>query len=528
MAYKTLYRVFRPDTFNDVYGQAHITDILKKQVEQAKPSHAYLFFGPRGTGKTSTAKILANAINCLSPVDGNPCHQCEVCQSVERDAFVDIVEIDAASNNSVDNVRDIREKVSLLPAQGKYKVYIIDEVHMLSSGAFNALLKTLEEPPPHAVFILATTEARKVPATIASRCQRYDFKRISEKDIAARLEEVAKKAGVAYEDEAVRLLAQSAEGAMRDALSLMDQCISGKEKLTAEDVYAAIGAADSKRILALCEAVLEENPKQALLLMDEMTFDGIEPEHILRDMVASLSDLLKKEISDTYKCANILRALEILIHTQSTLRYAAVPAAVLTSALVRAAVNTTDVDTKDFELRIQKLEKRVEKLADKLAKGVPPQPKAEPAPAQTEAAPTREQPPPALKEASHEAPQNKEPENPRANGADKEPGNVPAESLKKFRKVLSEKLPMLVPSLYALKRMDVMDKRVIGYVSEADMPVAEMLLSEAYKTELAEALAEVFAGEKHLELQTETAQNTDDTAQMLIDAFGADNVIIKK
>ena len=223
MAYKTLYRVFRPKTFDEVYGQQHITDILKKQVMTGQVAHAYLFYGPRGTGKTSTAKIFANAINCLAPQDGNPCGKCEVCAGVANEAFVDIVEIDAASNNSVDNVRDIREKVSLLPALGKYKVYIIDEVHMLSSGAFNALLKTLEEPPAHAVFILATTEIRKLPATILSRCQRYDFKRITEEDIVARLREVAEKTGLQYEEDALTMIAQSAEGAMRDALSVMDR-----------------------------------------------------------------------------------------------------------------------------------------------------------------------------------------------------------------------------------------------------------------------------------------------------------------
>ncbi|MDL2236927.1 DNA polymerase III subunit gamma/tau, partial [Christensenellaceae bacterium OttesenSCG-928-K19] len=363
MSYKSLYRVYRPDTFDDVYGQQQITDILKNQVAGGKPSHAYLFCGPRGTGKTSTAKIFANALNCLNLQNGNPCHECEVCKGFEKDAFVDIVEIDAASNNGVDNVRDIREKVSLLPAQGKYKVYIIDEVHMLSPGAFNALLKTLEEPPPHAVFILATTEIRKVPATILSRCQRYDFKRITERDIMARLAFVADKQGIEYEEDALKLIAQQAEGAMRDALSIMDQCIAAQDRLTKETVFETVGIADSQEITELAQAILGENAGQALALVDSMLQGGVSAHNILRDTIVALSEELAKTVRDPYKCANTLRSLEALIGVQTTLRYAGVPNAVLIAAVVRAASNTTDVDTEDMELRLKKLEQRVEKLA---------------------------------------------------------------------------------------------------------------------------------------------------------------------
>ncbi|MEG2881992.1 MAG: DNA polymerase III subunit gamma/tau, partial [Christensenella sp.] len=348
MAYKTLYRVFRPKTFDEVYGQQHITDILKNQIMSGQTSHAYLFYGPRGTGKTSTAKIFANALNCLDPQNGNPCGQCEVCKSFASDAFVDIVEIDAASNNSVDNVRDIREKVSLLPAFGKFKVYIIDEVHMLSAGAFNALLKTLEEPPPHAVFILATTEIRKLPATILSRCQRYDFKRISEEDIIARLREVAEKTDVTYDEEALGIIAQSAEGAMRDALSVMDQCIAGQTALTTEHVNAAMGIAEYGITQNLCDAIIEENPTQALKLLQQMLKDGIEAQNILRDIITECSLRLAHDAYDAYKCSNLLRVLEVFIYNQSVLRYAVTPDAVLIAAVTRATINTTDIDTKDM------------------------------------------------------------------------------------------------------------------------------------------------------------------------------------
>jgi len=231
MAYRALYRTYRPETFNDIVGQQHIVDVLKNQIKNRKIAHAYLFSGPRGTGKTSTAKIFSKAINCLTPVGVEPCLKCSVCESVYNETCVDVIEIDAASNNGVENIRDIREKASLLPAQGKYKVYIIDEVHMLSQGAFNALLKTLEEPPSHVVFILATTEPKKLPSTILSRCQKYDFKRHSVSDMMDRMRFVADDQGISVTEDALRLVARAASGGLRDALSILDQCASGKETL---------------------------------------------------------------------------------------------------------------------------------------------------------------------------------------------------------------------------------------------------------------------------------------------------------
>ena len=226
MSYTALYRKFRPDNFKDVKGQDHIVTTLKNQIQADRIGHAYLFCGTRGTGKTSIAKLFAKTVNCEHPIEGSPCGECASCRSIAAGANMNVIEIDAASNNGVDNIREIVDEVSYSPAEGKYKVYIIDEVHMLSIGAFNALLKTLEEPPSYVIFILATTEVHKIPITILSRCQRYDFKRISIETITARMQELMEAEGVQVEEKALRYVAKTADGSMRDALSLLDQCIA--------------------------------------------------------------------------------------------------------------------------------------------------------------------------------------------------------------------------------------------------------------------------------------------------------------
>jgi DNA polymerase-3 subunit gamma/tau len=368
MTYKTLYRVFRPSVFDDVYGRAY-NGCIEKPDKIRQAFSRLPFLRPQGNGKTSTAKIFANALNCLSPEDGSPCGECEVCREFKNDNFVDIIEIDAASNNGVDNVRDIREKATLLPASGKYKVYIIDEVHMLSQGAFNALLKTLEEPPAHAVFILATTEQRKVPATISSRCQKYDFKRLGEDDILARLEYVAGQTGVGCEREALELITKQAEGAMRDALSIMDQCIAGKDTLRLEDVIETMGIAKSEKMRELADAVNDENTQEAVSILGSMFAEGTSPHNVLRDLIVELSEDLAANARDAYKCSGILRSIEALIAAQASIRYSNVPDAVLTAAVVRAAVNTTDTDMGDIGLRLKKLEDRVERLVSAQARG---------------------------------------------------------------------------------------------------------------------------------------------------------------
>ena len=291
--YQALYRKYRPQTFDDVVGQQAVTNTLKTQLQSGKLSHAYLFTGSRGTGKTSSAKILAKAVNCESPQDGNPCGCCRSCQTIDSGACMDVLEIDAASNNGVDNVRDLRDDAVYTPSQVKKRVYIIDEVHMLSISAFNALLKIIEEPPEHLLFILATTELHKVPATILSRCQRFSFRRISQEDIAARLQYVAYQEGIDLDDTAARILARLADGGMRDALSLLDQCASAATgELTADKVYACLGIAGIRDCAAMMEAVANHDAKQALCLLDRAYSEGKDLSALLDELVCLTRDLM--------------------------------------------------------------------------------------------------------------------------------------------------------------------------------------------------------------------------------------------
>jgi len=268
--YRVLYRKYRPTVFADVIGQPQVTDTLRNEVRSGRLAHAYLFTGSRGTGKTTCSKILSKAVNCLSPVDGDPCGECEICRGIDDGSIMDVVEIDAASNNGVDDIRMLREEADFTPANAKYRVYIIDEVHMLSIGAFNALLKTLEEPPAHVIFILATTEVHKLPATIMSRCQRFDFHRIPPGDIASRLEYVCAQEGCTIDREAALLIAGIADGAMRDSLSLLDQAMGRSEHITEETVRKTAGLADKSSLIAICDCILDKNPAGAIDLIDEL------------------------------------------------------------------------------------------------------------------------------------------------------------------------------------------------------------------------------------------------------------------
>ena len=268
--YRVLYRKWRPKTFEDVTGQPQVTQTLKQELVAGRIAHAYLFTGSRGTGKTACAKILAKAINCLNPIDGEPCGTCEICRGIDEGSVTDVVEIDAASNNGVDNIRMLREEAGFTPAMAKYRVYIIDEVHMLSIGAFNALLKTLEEPPAHVVFILATTEVHKMPATILSRCQRFEFKRISPDDSAQRLCYIAREEGADLDDEAALLIARLADGALRDALSILDQCIGVSNHVTTEVVCSTVGIVGREHLYQLVDAAASQNSAKALELIDQL------------------------------------------------------------------------------------------------------------------------------------------------------------------------------------------------------------------------------------------------------------------
>lgn len=290
--YQVLYRKYRPRVFSDVVGQEHITSTLSKEIESGKVSHAYLFTGSRGTGKTTCAKILSKAVNCLNPVNGNPCNECEICKGIDDGTIVDVAEIDAASNNGVENIRDIREEINFTPASCKYRVYIIDEVHMLSIGAFNALLKTLEEPPAHVKFILATTEVHKLPVTIVSRCQRFDFRRVTPEAMISRMQQIASLEGFTADEEALTLISRISDGGMRDALSLLDQCTGHGRHITTEIVCSVAGMAGKEHLFSLAAAVSEGNSADALRLISDLHASSVDMERLCSDMINHFRNLM--------------------------------------------------------------------------------------------------------------------------------------------------------------------------------------------------------------------------------------------
>ena len=358
MPYVALYRKFRPPTFEDVKGQDHIVTTLKNQIRSDRVGHAYLFCGTRGTGKTSVAKILARAVNCENPVDGNPCGECERCKAIAEGRCVDVVEIDAASNNGVDNIRTIIDEVSYSPTMGKKKVYIIDEVHMLSTGAFNALLKTLEEPPEYVLFILATTEVQKIPITILSRCQRYDFHRITIDTIEGRLKEVTESEGINAQDKALRYIARAADGSMRDSLSLLDQCVAFNygEELTYDKVLGVLGAVDTAVFGQMFEALHDADAKKALNILADVVIQGRELSQFIADfvwylrnlMLVSTSDNVEdvvdistdnlkvlKEQADGCDIDTIMRFISVFSELEASLRFAAQKRILIEMALIR-------------------------------------------------------------------------------------------------------------------------------------------------------------------------------------------------
>lgn len=298
MAYTALYRKFRPTTFDEMVGQEHITRTIKNQILAGRVGHAYLFNGGRGTGKTSIAKIMARAVNCLNPQNGEPCNECEICKAALAGSLTDIVEMDAASNNSVDDIRAIRDEVNFLPAVAKYRVYIIDEVHMLSTGAFNALLKTLEEPPEHVKFILATTEPQKIPATILSRCQRFDFKRISVDDIIKRLKIITKEINVKITDQALKLIAILAEGALRDAISILDRCIQdGEDEITEDKIRDLVGIPKQFYVSGLAKSIIEKNSNEVINIINTIIKEGKDLDYFIWEIIEYINDVLVYKVT---------------------------------------------------------------------------------------------------------------------------------------------------------------------------------------------------------------------------------------
>ncbi len=384
MSYTALYRKFRPDNFDDVKGQDHIVTTLRNQITHDRIGHAYLFCGTRGTGKTSVAKILAKAVNCEHPVNGSPCNECAMCKAIQAGTSMNVIEIDAASNNGVDNIREIREEVSYRPTEGRYKVYIIDEVHMLSTGAFNALLKTLEEPPSYVIFILATTEAHKIPITILSRCQRYDFHRITIDTIAARLQELLDAEGVEAEDKAVRYVAKAGDGSMRDALSLLDQCIAFYlgQKLTYDKVLEVLGAVDTEVFSKLLRQVLAGNVTGAIRILEELITGGRELSQFVGDFTWYMRNLLLvktsenpeeaidvssenlrllQEESEMTNAETLMRYIRVFSELSSQIRFATQKRVLVEIALIKLCRPAMETNLDSVLDRIRVLEEQIEK-----------------------------------------------------------------------------------------------------------------------------------------------------------------------
>lgn len=383
MSYTALYRKFRPQEFDDVKGQDHIVTTLKNQIKADRIGHAYLFCGTRGTGKTTVAKIFAKAVNCEAPVEGSPCGECPACKAIAAGASMNVIEIDAASNNGVDNIRQIREEVTYRPTEGKYKVYIIDEVHMLSIGAFNALLKTLEEPPSYVIFILATTEAHKIPITILSRCQRYDFHRISIDTIADRLWELMKEEQVEVEEKAIRYVAKAGDGSMRDALSLLDQCIAFYlgQKLTYDHVLEVLGAVDTEVFSRLLRCILSSDVTGAIGILEELVIEGRELGQLVNDFTWYLRNLLLLQSSDNMeevldissdnlvalkeeaalvKPEVLIRFIRIFSELSNQVKYAAQKRILIEIAIIKLCKPQMEENYDGLIQRIEELEHRLE------------------------------------------------------------------------------------------------------------------------------------------------------------------------
>ena len=377
--YQVLYRKYRPKVFADVYGQEHVTSTLKNEIKENRIAHAYLFTGSRGTGKTTCAKILAKAVNCENSVDGEPCNECEVCKGLDSGTIYDVVEIDAASNNGVDNIRDLREEANYTPSRGKYRVYIIDEVHMLSTGAFNALLKTLEEPPAHVIFILATTEVHKLPATILSRCQRFDFNRIQPETMSVRLKQVAQLEGMELDDDAAILIARIADGALRDGLSILDQCAGRSKKIDSALVSEVAGLAGHEALYKLTDCICTQNSSSAMTVISELYQNSYDMERLCVEMINHLRNfLIVKTVKDSrglictddeynsiilsaenFTLENVIFALDLFQDALTKIKTGANARVELEMAFVKLCEPKLDVNIDSLVDRISKLERAV-------------------------------------------------------------------------------------------------------------------------------------------------------------------------
>lgn len=440
--YQVLYRKYRPKVFSDVYGQDHVTSTLKNEIKNGRVSHAYLFTGSRGTGKTTCAKILAKAVNCEHNIDGEPCNECEVCKGLDNGSIYDVVEIDAASNNGVDNIRELRDETNYAPSRGKYRVYIIDEVHMLSTGAFNALLKTLEEPPAHVIFILATTEVHKLPATILSRCQRFDFKRIQPETMAVRLKEVAGLEGLSLDDDAAVLIARIADGALRDGLSILDQCAGRSKEINSDLVSEVAGLAGREAMYKLSDCIANSDSNTAMSIISDLYQNSFDMERLCVEMINHFRNFLVAktvrksreliictddeyntilEASKNFTVESIVFALDLFQNTLVTIKGGASARIEVEMAFIKLCEPKMDESIASLLDRISKLENSVKngikvqtapvqtqvstpepkaeyipkeeaKVEPKTEQPIVPEPAVEPAPTKPEQ-PTKEEPP---------------------------------------------------------------------------------------------------------------------------------------
>ena len=537
--YQALYRKWRPKDFSDVYGQPHVTRTLRSQLESGRISHAYLFTGSRGTGKTTCAKILSKAVNCLNPVDGNPCNECEICRGIENGSILDVIEIDAASNNGVDNIRDLREEANFTPANAKYRVYIIDEVHMLSIGAFNALLKTLEEPPSHVIFILATTEIHKLPSTILSRCQRFDFKRIAPEDITARLMYVAEKENVNLTSNAASLIARIADGGMRDALSLLDRCFAMGTDIDENTVSDAAGIAGTVHLFSFSEFVANGDFTSSLRLVSKLHSESCDIDSLCTELtlhfrnlmvaktvgdcegliVCSKDELAKtKERASQLKLSKILSCIEILEQTAKNIKNAANKKIQLEAAVIKMCAPSSSSGegiSADLEERISAIEEKILSLAsgsvinpapvqkNTQPEPVPYVPEEKPAEAQKPAPLPKEEP----KAKEYEAPPV--PETPSAPPAPAEISDIPDGNFDNWADVLDRLMKYDIPLFGILSNSGASIKNGRVIIHSDNSTLFDFICTDTHSKELARAVYEVMGRKMKIAVSNNEKPKTD-------------------
>ena len=523
--YQALYRKWRPQNFNDVYGQPHVTKTLQNQLCSSRISHAYLFTGSRGTGKTTCAKILSKAVNCLNPIDGNPCNECEICRGIDSGSILDVIEIDAASNNGVDNIRDLREEANFTPVNAKYRVYIIDEVHMLSIGAFNALLKTLEEPPSHVIFILATTEIHKLPSTILSRCQRFDFKRIAPEDITSRLLYVAEKENVNLTENAANLIARIADGGMRDALSLLDRCFAMGTDIDENTVSDAAGIAGTIHLFSFSEYVANGDFTSSLKLVSKLHSESCDIDSLCTELTLHFRNLMvAKTVSDceglivcskdelenlknrakSLKLSKILECIEILEQTAKNIKNAANKKIQLEAAVIKMCAPSTAVGAIP-----EGLEERISKLEELLEKGVAasaPAPVKKPEPVKApepKPEPVREEPKPEFKE-----PENA-PEPPPLPSSPAEQPEIPDGPFTNWADVLEKIRIYDIPLFGIMANTTAMIKNGRVVICSDNPTLFDFICSDTHSKDLARAVYEVLGRKMKIGVSTPEKSKTE-------------------